>query len=97
MKVSFRAIKKAKNKLASGQKVKPWERIAIGIVERRVRRRRQQAIRMSMAAISAAQGYARLAFIQGSRATDKTAKAIEIAKVVIETAIGVNKAMNYQI
>lgn len=96
MKVSFRAIKKAKNKLARGRKVKPWERIAIGVVERRMKRRRESAMRMAMAAMCAAQGAARLAFIQGSIAVNKTSKAMEVAKTVIETAIATQKALAYQ-
>lgn len=92
MKLSYRSIKKAKTKLASGRKLKPWERISISAGERRLTKRAKSKLRMAFAALAAMQGAIRIATIKSTVGYTPQEKAMAIAEQAIHTAQQITKA-----
>lgn len=96
MKNSHKYIKKARLKLILGRHLTLRERASIAFGARRIKKRRLQATRTAMAAITGAQGAMRLALIASRPGIDKLQAACESIKIAIETAQAVTKAMNWE-
>lgn len=92
MKLSYRYIKKAKTKLASGRKLKPWERISISAGERRLTRRSKSKLRIASAAMAVLHGAFRIATIKSTIGYTPQEKALAIVEQSIQTSQQIGKS-----